>query len=194
MSPLARRAILVSVLVGIAIGGAFALEQLLTARPDRPFGHTHAGHLTGWVGLGVILLGFGYSFRKRSAPERHWPKGWFRVHMVAGVLGPLLILVHAGNHFHALVPVLALLTMGLVVLSGITGQAVHYMVLRTLHDQRRELAQQGLSEEEIDARLHTMAAQEKVFRFWQYLHTPVTITFLLLTLLHVGGALFFGGF
>ncbi len=194
MSPLTRRASLVSVLVSLAVGGAFALEQLLTARPDRPFGHTQGGHLTGWVGLGVVLLVFVYSFRKRSAPERRWPKGWFRVHMAAGVLGPSLILIHAGNHFHALVPVLALLALGLVVLSGITGQAVHYMVLRTLHDRRRELARQGLSEDEIDARLHTMAAQEKVFRFWQYLHAPVTVTFLVLTLLHIGGALYFGGF
>ncbi|TAJ23501.1 MAG: hypothetical protein EPO64_11100 [Nitrospirae bacterium] len=194
MSPPTRRTILVSILVGIAIGGAFALEQLLTARPDRPFGHTHPGHVTGWIGLGLILLVFVYSYRKRTAPTRRWPKGWFRVHMAAGVAGPLLILVHAGNHFHALVPILAMLAMGLVVLSGIIGQAVHYMVLRTLHDQRRELIDQGLSDDEIDARLHTMASQEKAFRFWQYLHAPVTLTFLVLTLLHMGGALFFGGF
>lgn len=194
MSPLARRAILVSILVGSAIGGAFILEELLTTRPDRPFGHTHLGHLTGWVGLGVILLVFVYSFTKRSAGQRRWPKGWFRVHMIAGIMGPVLILIHAGNHFHALVPVLALLAMGAVVLSGLIGQAVHYLILRTLQDRRRLLAQQGLSEDDLDARLHAMAAQEKAFRFWQYLHAPVTATFLILTFLHVGAALYFGGF
>lgn len=194
MSPPARRTILVAAFVLTAIAGAFTLEQMLSLRPDRPFGHTHMGHLAGWVGLGVISLVFLYSYRKRSTPDRCWPKGWFRVHMAAGVAGPLLILVHAGNHFHALVPILAMLAMGLVVLSGIIGQAVHYLVLRTLHEQRRELAQQGLSEDEIDARLHLMASQEKVFCFWQYLHAPVTVTFLVLVLLHIGGALYFGGF
>lgn len=194
MSPLARRTILLAALALAAIAGSFALEQMLSLRPDRPFGHTHPGHVTGWIGLGLILLVFVYSYRKRSAPPQRWPKGWFRVHMAAGVAGPMLILVHAGNHFHALVPILAMLAMGLVVLNGIIGQAVHYMVLRTLQVQRRELTDQGLSDDEIDARLHTMASQEKVFRFWQYLHAPLTVTFLVLTLLHVGSALYFGGF
>jgi len=194
LSPPARRTILVAAFVLTTIAGAFTLEQVLSLRPDRPFGHTHMGHLAGWVGLGVIVLVFGYSFRKRSAPERRWPKGWLRVHTIAGVVGPVLILVHAGNHFHALVPILAMLALGLVVLSGITGQAIHYLILRTLQGRRRELAQQGLSKDEINARLHAMAAQEKAFRFWQYLHAPVTVTFLVLVLLHIGGALYFGGF
>jgi hypothetical protein len=59
--------------------------------------------------------------------------------MVAGVIGPLLILLHSGAHMHALVPILALATMSILVVSGIIGQGVRYLALRTLNDRRREL-------------------------------------------------------
>ena len=43
-------------------------------------------------------------------------------------------------------------------------------------------------------RLHRMAAQEETFRLWQSIHTPMTLMFLVLTALHVIGALYFGGY
>ena len=59
--------------------------------------------------------------------------------MVTGVVGPLLIFLHSGAHYHALVPILAMLSMVIVVVSGIVGQAVHAFSLRALNDQRRRL-------------------------------------------------------
>jgi hypothetical protein len=43
-------------------------------------------------------------------------------------------------------------------------------------------------------RLHRMAAQEEAFRLWQSIHAPMTLMFLVLTALHVMGAVYFGGF
>ncbi len=193
MTHLTRRTVLVGVILFLAVGGAFLIELLLSMRSERLFGHTQQGHLAGWAGLALILLVFVYSYRKRYGPKPGWPRGWFRVHMVAGVLGPILILIHSGAHFHALVPSLALLALVLVVLSGIIGQAVHYLALRTLHGKRHELLDQGLPEEDIEDRLRTLAAQEEAFRVWQYIHAPMTFIFLTLVVLHVGGALYFGG-
>lgn len=177
----------------LAVAGAFVIEVLLTPRPERPFGHTQPGHITGWLGLGVVLFVFVYSFRKRYGPKPGWPKGWFRVHIVAGILGPVLVLIHAGAHFHALVPVLTLLALAIVVLSGVIGQAIHYLALRTMHERQRELVQQGLSKGEVEEQLYRLASQEETFRVWQYIHAPVTLIFAVLLVWHIGGALYFGG-
>lgn len=192
-SRLRERIVLITAAFGFVIGSAFLIELLLSLRIGEAFGHTQRGHVAGWLGLAITLLVLVYPIKKRTGPKPGWPKGWFRVHMVAGIFGPIVILVHSGAHFHALVPVLALAAMGLVVISGIVGQGIHYLVLRGLNAQKRELVAQGLSSEEIDTRLHRLAAQEEAFRVWQCLHAPLTITFVALTLLHVGGALFFGG-
>jgi hypothetical protein len=113
--------------------------------------------------------------------------------MVAGVIGPLLILLHSGAHVHAIVPLLSLAAMVVVVVSGIVGQGVHYLALRTLNDRRWQLHDEGLALDEIDLRLHRMAAQEEAFRLWQSIHAPMTLMFLVLAAMHVIGALYFGG-
>lgn len=194
MTAVGRRALLVLALTVLAIMGALAAEWWLSRSPDRPFGHTQAGHVLGWAGLLLILLVLAYPFRKRHRPGQRWSKSWFRVHIVCGIAGPLLILLHAGAHLHAIIPVLAMLTMGIVVVSGIVGQALHALALRSMHDQRHRLLQQGLSEAEAETRLHELAKQEETFRLWQVVHGPLTVTFVALALLHIGGALYFGGF
>ena len=108
-------------------------------------------------------------------------------------MGPLLIFLHSGAHYHALVPVLAMSAMVIVALSGVVGQAVHAYVLRTLHDERRKLQQRGLCDPDIETRLHGMASQEEASRLWQVVHAPMTVAFVVLTVLHIAGALFFGG-
>lgn len=193
MTPLARRFTVILVLIAVAVGGAWLFEAFLSAGRPSPFAHSGRGHLMGWVGLGTILLVFVYPLRKRVTQNRRWPRGWFQVHMAAGIIGPIIILLHAGAHVHALVPLLATAAMGIIVVSGIVGQGIHYLALRTLNEQRRQLHDQGLGPDEIELRLHKMAAQEEAFRLWQAIHAPMTLMFLALTTLHIVGALYFGG-
>ncbi len=166
----------------------------MSTTPSRPFGHTQMAHLVGWLGLGFIGLTFVYPLKRWWHPNQVWPKRWFHVHMVSGVLGPLIIFVHAGAHFHAWVPILALGTMVLVVMSGIVGQALHYWAFRMLYERRHQLAFEGMTEDAIEARLHDLALQEEALRWWRCLHRPLTWSFVSLALLHIGGTLFFGGF
>ena len=175
------------------IAGGLLIEVLLSFQTGWPFGHTQTGHAVGWIGLAVILTVFVYSLKKRSGRKAGWPQGWFRVHQVAGIIGPLLILIHAGPHFHALIPMLALLSMGIVVVSGVVGVAVHRKSLHLLKDARRELHNQGLSQEEVEERLYDLASGEETFRVWQIIHTPMVVMFLALVIVHVFGALYFGG-
>lgn len=193
MSGVWRRIIALAAVIGVSVAAAWVFEAVLSIGAASPFGHTRYGRAVGWLGLAVILLVFVYPYKKRHAVERHWPRGWFRVHMAAGIIGPLLIFVHSGAHYHALVPVLAMSAMVIVTLSGVIGQAVHAYVLRTLHDDRRKFQQSGLCDADIETRLHGMASQEEAFRLWQAVHTPMTVAFVVLAVLHVAGALFFGG-
>jgi hypothetical protein len=192
--PLSRRTSLVIVLALVAVFSAIFLEYLLSARAARPFGHTQVAHLVGWTGLVFIGLTFVYPLKRWMYPNQVWPQRWFQVHIVFGIVGPLIVFVHAGAHFHAWVPIIALMAMVLVVMSGITGQALHYLAFRTLYERRHELAFEGMTEEAIDAHLHDLALQEKTLRWWKCLHGPLTGLFASLTLLHIGGALYFGGF
>lgn len=193
MKPVTRRFFIVSALVLIAVGGALLFEAFLSIKTVLDFGHTPQGHVTGWIGLAVTLLVFVYPVRKRVGRNRPWPRGWFQVHMAAGVVGPFLIVLHAGAHLHALVPILALVAMGIVTVSGIIGEAVHYLALRTLNEERRQLVHQGVSSAEVDARLQNVASREEMFRLWQLIHAPMTLMFMVLTIVHIIGALYFGG-
>ena len=194
MTVLSRRLAIIGLSVMVAVGTAWVIEALLSSGKPSPFAHTAQGHLMGWIGLGTTLLVFVYPAKKRLNRNRRWPRDWFRIHLVAGVMGPLLILLHSGAHLHALVPSITLLAMAVVVFSGIVGQGVHYFALRTLNDRRRQLHDQGMSADEVEMYLHRLAAQEEAFRLWQSIHSPMTIMFLVLTVLHVIGAVYFGGF
>lgn len=194
MDKVTRRGALVGVVTVTAILVALWLEYALSPFPGQHLDHTHTGHILGWIGFVLILTTFVYPARKRLHPNQIWSKPWLYMHEILGVLGPLLILVHSGAHFHAVVPVLALVALGLVVISGIIGAVLHTLAFRTLYERRHELARQGLEDEAVEARLVELAAQEGFLRWWPWVHVPLTAVFVVLTVMHVGGALYFGGF
>ena len=178
--------------IGLLIVGLL-IEELLSIRSGSLFGHTQTGHVVGWFGLAVIFSVFIYSVKKRFDSKGRWPKVWFMVHQVAGILGPMLILVHAGSHFHALVPLLTLIVMGIVVVSGVIGVAVHRKALALLNNTRKELVSQGLSQADIEEDLYDLVSGEETFRVWQIIHVPMVMLFLALLAAHILGALYFGG-
>lgn len=193
MNVITRRFFIVISCIVIVIAVGFLAEVALSLQVGGQFGHTQLGHWVGWAGLAVILLVFVYSIKKRLAHKSGWPKGWFLVHQVAGIVGPLLIVVHAGPHFHALVPMLALLVMAIVTVSGIIGVAVHRKAIRLLKTNRQELLAQGWAYQDVEEKLFELAADEETFRIWQLIHVPMVMLFLVLVLAHVFGALYFGG-
>lgn len=170
-----------------------SIEVILSIQSGSLFGHTQKGHLVGWAGLAAILPVFIYSFKKRFDSKGRWPKAWFMVHQVAGIIGPLLILIHAGPHFHALVPMFSMLAMGIVVVSGLIGVAVHRKAMILLNARRKELVNREVSKEEIEEQLYSLASGEETFRIWQMIHAPMALLFMALAALHVLGALYFGG-
>lgn len=105
------------------------------------------GHLTAESGLGywlgiiggvIILLLLGYPLRKRltSSSRLGRVSSWFRLHMIFGILGPALVVLHTNFRLGSLNSRLALYTMLIVVASGIVGRYLYAKVHRGLYGQQ----------------------------------------------------------
>ena len=113
------------------------------------------GYWLGVVGASLILLLLLYSYRKRrrnSLVPGSIPT-WFRIHMVLGVAGPILILYHSNFRLGALNSNVALFTMLTVMASGVVGRYI-YGKIHIGFDGRKALVQEIFSDiEEMRAEL-----------------------------------------
>lgn len=112
--------------------GLTALYAALLGAAGVPAAGSLVGHLMGVVGFTLMLLTETlYSLRKRAMRR---PRGsmrtWLQVHIVMGIVGPYLVLLHAAWTFKGLAGALSLMT-GLVVASGFIGRYIYTAVPRT---------------------------------------------------------------
>lgn len=100
-----------------------------------------AGYWLGIAGGSMMLLLLMYPLRKRFrilhflGATRHW----FRVHMVFGLLGPLLILYHSNFHLGSFNSRVAFYAMLLVAGSGIIGRHFYAGIHRGLYGRKTNL-------------------------------------------------------
>jgi hypothetical protein len=89
----------------------------------------------------MMLLLFSYPLRKhfRFANRLGSIKGVFLVHMVLGVGGPLLILLHSNFRTGSLNAAVAFYSMIIVALSGVAGKFLFSRVNRGLHGAKSDL-------------------------------------------------------
>lgn len=126
--------------LGIAglVLGAWLLVQALDLRAASDLGY--------WLGVAggsMMLLLFAYPLRKRLRLMARWgaAKWWFAVHMVLGIGGPLLVLVHSGFQIGSLNAGVALYSMLIVAGSGVVGRFLYLRIHRGLSGERQSLAQ-----------------------------------------------------
>ncbi len=157
-------------------------------------------HLLGavWVGRylgipGVLLIvgSFVYSLRKRKLIKLGKPVALLRLHERMAWAGSLLVLVHAGIHFNALLGWLAVAAMMINVGSGLTGKFLLERSRRRLTESRQRLRDQGLSDEEVDDRLYWDSLTFDVVKQWRVIHFPITLAFAVLALAHIIAVLLF---
>jgi hypothetical protein len=109
-----------SMLAALALGYSQRDEYLVVPKDG-------VGYWLGIVGslmmLGLLL----YPLRKTlpSLQRIGTVAGWFRWHMLLGVLGPVLILFHSGFRINATNSAVAMLVMATVVVSGIIGRYLY---------------------------------------------------------------------
>ncbi len=173
----------------IALALATLLIDLLLHRLDLAW----IGRWLGIPGTLLILGSFGYSMRKRKRITTGTPVGWLRAHEVLAWLGSLLVLVHAGIHFNAILGWLAVAAMSLNVISGLTGKFLLERSRRRLDEARERLRAQGLSADQLADRTYWDSMTFDAVRQWRVIHIPITLAFGLLALAHIVAIFLFWG-
>lgn len=128
--------VVVYLLIAALVAGAWKISRM---------GFFEAGDDTGyWLGVvgGVMmLLLFSYPLRKHFAFARNWGrvKWWFLIHMLLGVGGPVLILLHSTFRVGSLNAAVALYSMLAVAISGVIGRFIYARVNRGLNAEQTSL-------------------------------------------------------
>jgi hypothetical protein len=131
------------------------------------------GYWLGVAGGSMMLLLFSYPLRKHFRFARNWGhvKGWFLVHMMLGVGGPLLILLHSTFHIGSLNAGIALFSMIIVALSGVVGRFLYARVHRGLRSEQVEFgelqARAGLDQAEARSKLAFAPEVEKLLKAFE---------------------------
>jgi hypothetical protein len=108
------------------------------------------GHLLGIVGSTLMVLMLAYSLRKRLGALRGLglTSRWLDVHMLFGVVGPLLVVLHSSFKVQGLVA-LSFWSMIIVAASGLFGRYLYLQIPRTRAGEEMNLA----ALERVDAEL-----------------------------------------
>lgn len=151
------------------------------------------GRYLGIPGVLLILASFGHSLRKRGVIQAGNPVLLLRVHEWMAWAGSLLVLVHAGVHFNAVLAWLALGAMLVNIGSGLTGKFLLRRAQAWLKQARAELKEDGVSDAEIKARLHRDSLTVDLVRQWRKVHLPISLAFAVLALAHIVAVFVFWG-
>ncbi len=100
------------------------------------------GYWLGIVGASLMLLLLLYPLRKRV---KKWLRAlgtigfWFRAHMILGVIGPVLIILHANFKFGSVNSNVALVAMLVVAISGVVGRYLYGKIHVGLYGRKAEV-------------------------------------------------------
>ncbi len=122
------------VVTALGLGWLSKGEEHLTAESGLGYGLGIAGGV-------MMLLLLAYSLRKRAKRLRNLGRiaGWFRIHMILGILGPVLILFHSNFGLGSTNSTIALVTMLVVAASGMAGRYIYTKIHKGLYGSRIEL-------------------------------------------------------
>src|SRR5882672_2709316 len=152
-----------------ALYAALALLVLIAWQVSELGYFTSKDDLGYWLGVGggvMMLLLFAYPMRKHLRfMQRLGPlKYWFVVHMVFGIVGPLLILVHSTFKVGSMNAAIALTCMIVVALSGIIGRFLYRQIHRGFLGEKSSLRElqleAGFEQDAVKSRFHFVPTVE----------------------------------
>ena len=143
------------------------------------------GRYFGWIGSILILSSFVYSLRKRKLIDYGTPKVLLSRHEQLSWIGSVLLIVHAGIHFNALLPWLAVVFMLITVASGLVGKYLLKKSNESLNAKRSVLKGEGMTIEEAEKLVFYDAIAVDLMKKWRIVHMPITLLFGILALLHI---------
>jgi hypothetical protein len=166
----------------------FSLMVFTAIAIDYLLHHFHLvaiGRYLGYMGTLTIIVSFIYSLRKRKFIETGSPKQLLFLHEYLAWAGSVMLLVHAGIHYNAHLPWLAVFMLLINVASGLVGKFLLKKSGDSLNESRLALTNTGMTNEEIDKTLFFDAVTVKVMRQWRAVHLPIALLFGILSILHI---------
>ena len=121
------------------------------------------------------------------------PKTLLTLHEIGTWLGSLMVLLHAGVHFNAILPWLATVAMGVNVISGMVGKLLLARSRSYVQAQREQYQLGGLSRPEVERAVFWNAVTLDAMAKWRKVHIPIFIVFAVLSLGHIISIFLFWG-
>jgi len=147
----------------------------------------------GIPGTILIIGSLVYSLRKRKYITTGNTKSLLTLHEIGTWLGSLMVLIHAGIHFNAILPWLATVAMGVNVISGMVGKLLLDRSRRHVQGQRDRFQLRGLSRSEAEQAVFWDAVALDAMTQWRKVHIPIFIVFATLALGHIISIFLFWG-
>jgi hypothetical protein len=185
-SVLINRALPLSVSYLLLIAAALSLDFILHSA-----GLAWTGRYLGIAGTALVAFSFGYSARKKKVIGHGTLKFFLRFHCNVGWTGTLMILVHSGIHFNALLPWMAT---GLIMVVTASGHVGQYLVRRIREEVKQKKQQYGITGDRVEAleqQQYWDAVTIRAFDKWRFIHMPLVTFLVVLTILHVASISFF---
>jgi hypothetical protein len=140
-------------------------------------------------GLSLGILGFVlmlmteilYSLRKRSRLAR-WGRmsDWLKFHIITGLVGPYMVLLHSSWKFNGLAGVTTLFTI-VIVVSGFIGRYIYTRIPRTAEGVELE---SGLSRE-------ALIRARRLMALWHTIHIPIGMVLFAAAFVHISGTTYY---
>ena len=102
-----------------------------------------------------------------------------------------MLLVHAGIHFNAILPWLAILMLLIAVASGLIGKFLLKKSSDSLKERKQALSSSGMNASEIERKLFFDSLTVDMIKKWRVVHLPITLILAVLSLLHIVTILIF---
>ena len=176
--------LLLGLLAAATLAGDYALHRLNLV---------WVGRYMGIPGTLLIIGSLYYSARKRKWVTTGNIKSLLTMHEFGTWLGSLMVLIHAGIHFNAILPWLATVAMGVNVISGMVGKMLLNQSRQHVQGERERFQLRGLSKTEVEQAVFWDAVALGAMTQWRKVHIPIFIVFAVLALGHIFSIFLFWG-
>ncbi len=176
--------LLLGLLAAATLVGDFVLHR---------FNLVWVGRYMGIPGTLLIIGSLYYSLRKRKYVTSGNPKTLLNMHEFSAWLGSLMVLIHAGIHFNAILPWLATVAMGVNVISGMVGKMLLNRARQHVQGEREHFQLRGLSKPEVEQAVFWDAVALGAMAQWRKVHIPIFVVFAVLALGHIISIFLFWG-
>lgn len=176
--------LLLGLLAAATLAGDYVLHR---------FNLVWVGRYMGIPGTLLIIGSLYYSLRKRKYVSAGDPQTLLKMHEFGTWLGSLMVLIHAGIHFNAILPWLATVAMGVNVISGMVGKMLLKQSREHVQGERAQYHLRGLSKPEVERAVFWDAAALGAMAQWRKVHIPIFIVFSVLALGHIFSIFLFWG-